>query len=274
MSTLSLWSRRDPFTAFDSFDALVRSAFGPAARPTEETGFGFTPAAEIVREGDDAIVRVEVPGLDPQKDVTVELDHGRLVVRGERRDETTREQGGRSLRELRYGSFRRSFGLADQVSADAISATYDAGVLSVRISGAYRRPSGQARQIAVTPSPAPSPEIEPATMETASQDPAGPAGVITLRRPDTLGRAPPRDGSARAPAPAPSAGQQATASRRQRRSSGRRRRDLGWLVRSLRAARPPEAAFPGTRVAQASLRFDWHRATQWHPACFPPPRRD
>ncbi len=179
MSTLSLWSRRDPFTAFDSFDALVRSAFGPAARPTEEAAFGFTPAADIVREGDDAIVRLEVPGLDPQKDVTVELDRGRLVVRGERRDETTREQGGRSLRELRYGSFRRSFGLADHVSADAISATYDAGVLSVRISGAYRRPSGEVHQIAVTPLLRP--RDRAGTGGRAGHDGAGPSGVIALR---------------------------------------------------------------------------------------------
>ena len=36
--------------------------------------FGFTPAAEIVRDGTDAVVKVEVPGLDVAKDVTVEVD--------------------------------------------------------------------------------------------------------------------------------------------------------------------------------------------------------
>ena len=99
--------------------------------------FGFTPAAEIVRDGTDAVVKVEVPGLDVTKDVTVEVDRGRLVVRGERRDERTEEQNGRSLREVRYGAFRRGFRLPEGVTAESVSASYDAGVLSVRVAGAY-----------------------------------------------------------------------------------------------------------------------------------------
>jgi HSP20 family protein len=141
MSTLSLWTRRDPFA---EFDALVRSAF----RPAELAPAGFVPASEISRDGDDALIRVELPGLDATRDVTVEIDHGRLVVRGERRDERTEEQDGRSLREVRYGSFRRSFGLPAHVTADAVSASYDAGVLTVRVAGAYA--GTEARRIAVT----------------------------------------------------------------------------------------------------------------------------
>jgi HSP20 family molecular chaperone IbpA len=141
MSTLSLWTRRDPFA---EFDALVRQAFGPVATRRG----GFVPAADIARDGDDAMVRVELPGLDAEKDVTVEVDRGQLVVRGERRDERTEENDGRSLREVRYGSFRRSFALPQHVTADAISASYDAGVLSVRVTGAYAGTA--ATRIAVT----------------------------------------------------------------------------------------------------------------------------
>jgi HSP20 family molecular chaperone IbpA len=43
------------------------------------------------------------------------------VVRGERRDERTEERGGRSLPEVRYGSFRRSFGLPAHAGADAVT---------------------------------------------------------------------------------------------------------------------------------------------------------
>jgi HSP20 family protein len=150
MSTLSLWTRRDPFA---EFDALVRSTFGPATtwrgtRAGRQVPAGFVPASEISRDGDDALIRVELPGLDAAKDVTVEIDRGRLVVRGERRDERTEEQDGRSLREVRYGSFRRSFGLPAHVTADAVSASYDAGVLTVRIAGAYA--GTEARQIAIS----------------------------------------------------------------------------------------------------------------------------
>ena len=69
MSTLTLWSRRDPFA---EFDAVVRRAFGPTVRPVTRTN-GFVPAADLDRDGDDAVVRLELPGLDAGKDVTVEL---------------------------------------------------------------------------------------------------------------------------------------------------------------------------------------------------------
>ena len=140
MKTVSLWARRDPFA---EFDAVVRNAFGPAGRLQ-----GFTPAAEVSRDGDDAVVRLELPGVDFTNDVTVEVDRGRLVVRGERRDERAEDNDGRSLREVRYGSFSRTFGLPKHVNADAITASYDAGVLSVRVADAYA--GSQAQRIAVT----------------------------------------------------------------------------------------------------------------------------
>ena len=145
MKTVSLWTRRDPFA---EFDALVRTAFGPVANWPAARPQGFTPAAEVTRDGDDAVVRVELPGIDFSKDVTVEVDRGRLVVRGERRDERTEDKDGARLREVRYGSFRRAFGLPAHVTADAVSASYDAGVLSVRVAGAYA--GSEPQRIAVT----------------------------------------------------------------------------------------------------------------------------
>ena len=144
MSTLTLWTRRDPFA---EFDALVRDVFGTAPRRAAERPAAFTPAAEITRDGADALVRFEVPGLDAEKDVTVEVERGRLVVRGERREESAGERGGRRFSEVRYGSFRRSFDLPEHVTADAVTASYDAGVLSVRVAGAYA--VTEARKIAV-----------------------------------------------------------------------------------------------------------------------------
>jgi HSP20 family protein len=144
MSTLSVWTRRDPFTEFET---LVRNAFRPALTGTA----AFAPAAEVRRDGDDAVIRLELPGLDITKDVTVEVDRGQLVVRGERRDEWTedgKDGSRRSLREVRYGAFRRAFGLPAHVTAEAVSATYDAGVLSVRVAGAYAGDEPRRIQIA------------------------------------------------------------------------------------------------------------------------------
>jgi HSP20 family protein len=132
MNTLALRTR----PAGDS-DRWVRDFFGPATADDWFAG-AFTPAAEIVRDGDDALVRVELPGVDVEKDVTVEVDRGYLVIRGERRDERAEDKDGRSLREMRYGSFRRAFKLPAHVTNDALSATYEAGVLTVRVAGAHK----------------------------------------------------------------------------------------------------------------------------------------
>lgn len=145
MSNLALWSR----PAWDT-DRWLRDFFGPADAADWNTSAtsGFRPAAEIVKDGDDAIVRVELPGVDVDKDVNVEVDRGRLVIHGEHRDQRSEEKDGRTLREIRYGSFRRSFQLPAHVTGDAITATYDAGVLTVRVTGAYT--GNQAQRIEIT----------------------------------------------------------------------------------------------------------------------------
>lgn len=128
-----------PFGAFRLADALVRSSAG--SRQAESAW--FVPAADVVRDGDDAVVRVELPGVDVASDVTVEVVDHRLSIAGERRE----EHDGEGFRESRRGSFRRSFALPRHVTADAVTASYDAGVLTVRIAGAHVAPQP------VTPEP-------------------------------------------------------------------------------------------------------------------------
>jgi len=146
MSNVALWSRPNW-----TFDQLVRDLFGPAAQlagANEAFPSGFNPAAEVVKDGDDALVRLEIPGVDIERDVKVELEGGRLVISGERRDEHADSKQGRTLREVRYGSFQRSFAIPAHVNADAVAASYDAGVLTVRVKGAYA--GSTAQRIAIT----------------------------------------------------------------------------------------------------------------------------
>jgi HSP20 family protein len=153
MSNLTLWSapswgalvrRPSPFAELDNW---LREVFGA----NDWINADFSPAAEVARDGDDAVVRLELPGVDVEKDVTVELENGQLVIHGQRRDEHTEEKNGRTLRELRYGSFRRSFTVPSHVDTDAISAAYDKGVLSVRVTGAYKdQPVAGAKRIPIT----------------------------------------------------------------------------------------------------------------------------
>jgi len=156
MSNLALWSppsfswltrRPSPFVELDNW---LRDVFG-AAGANAWIDADFSPAAEVDRDGDDAVVRVELPGVDIDKDVNVEVENGQLVIHGERRDEHTEDKNGRTLHELRYGSFRRSFTLPSHVDSDAIAASYDKGVLTVRVTGAYKdQPLAGAKRIPIT----------------------------------------------------------------------------------------------------------------------------
>lgn len=136
-SQVALWSR----PAWNA-DRWAREFFGPAAAEEwfKPVTTGVRPAAEIVRDGDDAVVRVELPGIDVERDVNVEVEDAKLVIHGERRDERAAETDTRTLREVRYGAFRRSFALPEHVTGNDITATYDAGVLSIRVAGAHSKP--------------------------------------------------------------------------------------------------------------------------------------
>ena len=167
MSTLVPWGPRfvDPFAVAD---ALFRH---PA--PSRRQAF-YAPTTDVVRDGDDAVVRLELPGVDVAKDVTVDVDGHRLVVRGERRDEQT----GEGWREIRRGSFRRSFTLPRHVDADAVTASYDAGVLTLRVVGAHAEPvEPGARRIAIDGVSAPE-----STEGTESSDSAPEAGEASEDR--------------------------------------------------------------------------------------------
>ncbi len=130
--------RWDPFTALarldSDFDELVRRAWGPTMGNTR-TVTGFVPAVDVVRDGADVLVTVELPGVDLENDVEVEVSAGRLVISGERneRTEQTSEEGRVLVRELRSGSFRREFALPEHVTSDDVEATYDKGLLTVRV---------------------------------------------------------------------------------------------------------------------------------------------
>ena len=136
----------DPFTTLarldQDFDALVRRTWGStpastgsdAARSAGRTA-GYVPAIEMRAEGADVVITLELPGVDVTTDVDIEVAEGRLTISGQRRDRSEeRDEGGKVLvRELRYGSFRREFALPESVTAEQVDASYDQGLLEVRV---------------------------------------------------------------------------------------------------------------------------------------------
>jgi HSP20 family protein len=112
--------RTDPFREFDRLAQQVFGATRPAAMPMD-----------AYRAGDDFIVHFDLPGIDPE---TIELDVERNVlnVRAERRGPAP-EDAEVLVAERPTGTFTRQLFLGDTLDADRINASYDAGVLTLRI---------------------------------------------------------------------------------------------------------------------------------------------
>lgn len=88
---------------------------------------------EEFRDGDTLVVRAEMPGIDPDKDVEVTVSDNMLHLRAERRSETKTEDKKGYRSEFRYGSFSRSVRLPAGTGEDDVKASYHDGILEVRI---------------------------------------------------------------------------------------------------------------------------------------------
>jgi HSP20 family protein len=126
--------RWTPFEAGgDGFDEIVRRTFGDFGSSLLSSQGQWAPALDAKVEGDELHVRLELPGIDPDSDVDIEVEGGVLHVSGERKSEDAQEGDGWFRREMRYGRFDRRVGLPDGVDAEGIRASYDAGVLDIAI---------------------------------------------------------------------------------------------------------------------------------------------
>jgi HSP20 family protein len=73
-----------------------------------------------------------VPGVE-EKDIQITLDNDVLMVRGEKRQEQEKKEGGFHRVERSYGSFQRALNLPDDANQDSIKASFKNGVLTVTI---------------------------------------------------------------------------------------------------------------------------------------------
>jgi len=88
---------------------------------------------EEYRENGSLVIRADLPGIDPDKDVDIEVVDGTLRVSAERRQEEKVEEKDYVRTELRYGSFARTLPLPAGASEKDVVATYKDGVLEIRI---------------------------------------------------------------------------------------------------------------------------------------------
>jgi HSP20 family protein len=122
MSEIAKWfdTRRNPF------DLLERLFEG------DRGGEGAIRVEELV-DGNRLVVRAELPGIDPEKDVDVSVHGNRLRIDAHREERKEEKEKGGYRTEFRYGSFSRTIPLPEGATEQDIEATYTDGVLEVRV---------------------------------------------------------------------------------------------------------------------------------------------
>ena len=114
---------RDMFRDFFTGGALMDRLFDGST--------GMMRLEEFV-DGDTCVIRAELPGLDPEKDVEITVADGVLHLRAHREERTEEEQPDGYRSEFRYGRLERSVRLPEGVTEADVKATYRDGILEVR----------------------------------------------------------------------------------------------------------------------------------------------
>ncbi|HEY0279021.1 MAG TPA: Hsp20 family protein [Solirubrobacterales bacterium] len=118
----------------ETFGPLLDFPLRALSAPDGPLG-GFVPATEVAVTDEEVVVVMDVPGFK-REDLDIEFDHDYLVVRGERvSSDEAGEDAGRSRHrsERAYGKFERALRLPAGLEHDAVRASLEDGVLTVRI---------------------------------------------------------------------------------------------------------------------------------------------
>lgn len=107
-------------------------AFVPAPKAPKSR---FLPAADVFHKNGDLVIRADLAGMDPVKDVKLTLLDGDLVITGERRQETEVREEDYFRRERSYGSFERHIAVPEGTDAAKVKASYHDGILEVTVAG-------------------------------------------------------------------------------------------------------------------------------------------
>jgi HSP20 family protein len=132
--TIVRWEPLREFgTLQNEMNRLFNAVFdAPATGGNGGTLRRWMPAMDLVESGDHFVLRADLPGMS-EDDVKIELEDGTLTVSGERKAEHEEKEEGYYRVERAFGSFSRSLTLPKGVNPDEVTASFDRGVLEVRI---------------------------------------------------------------------------------------------------------------------------------------------
>lgn len=120
----------------EDMDRLFEGFFGPSlwsSEPLSMLGQSTRwPELEMHQEGNRWVVQADVPGLR-REDVNVEVRDGELVISGERRSQSEKNERGFYRSERTYGSFSRAIPLPEGANLESASASFENGVLRIEL---------------------------------------------------------------------------------------------------------------------------------------------
>ena len=149
-TTLNRW---EPFRGTTTLHEQVNRLFGNVLEHSgEESNLtSWAPAVDIYETEHELVVKADLPEVDA-KELDVRVENNLLTIRGERKFEKKVNEDNYLRVERAYGSFSRSFSLANTVNAEAIKADYQNGVLTLTIP---KREEAKPKQIKVNVGAAP-----------------------------------------------------------------------------------------------------------------------
>ena len=143
----TILSRWEPFRGAATLHNHVNRLFGTVLEGSgaESNLTTWAPAVDIYETEHELVVKADLPEVDP-KDLDIRVENNILTIRGERKFEKKVNEDNYLRVERAYGSFSRSFSLANTVNSEAIKADYVNGVLTLTIP---KREEAKPKQIKV-----------------------------------------------------------------------------------------------------------------------------
>jgi HSP20 family protein len=121
---------RDLMSVNERLNRMFDEAFDARSNNLE---YGqWAPAVDLKEEGGQFVLKADMPGMK-REDIDIQVENNLLTISGERRFEEDERREDYHRIERAYGKFVRTFTLSTRVKADAITASYKDGILTVEI---------------------------------------------------------------------------------------------------------------------------------------------
>jgi HSP20 family protein len=144
---MRILTRWEPARGLTTLQDQVNRLFNDSFRRSdaEASLSAWAPAVDVYETEHELVVKADLPEVDP-KDLDIRVENNILTISGERKFEKKVNEENYLRVERSYGSFARSFTLANTVNPEAIKADYQNGVLTLSIP---KREEAKPKQIKV-----------------------------------------------------------------------------------------------------------------------------